>query len=634
MRRLLYLVLFVSLTIAVNESHGKTIRIEKKLPIQDQLKGVGAVYSITESIDLAGKTVSIPYNSTLRFSRKGSLNNGTIEGNSTTLEGKPLFDRIHLKGSFINSEFKASWCSDRSVSDFIEDVMNLSRESLIVVDKDITLNDKKKVVDHLYLVGKNKTIIDSDRFYIRRGGCTLSNLRFRWSKSPVVIPSDNYSCVVAFSSLLQKDTTVKVSLYNIQADGGKYCSYFMKQHRPDGISSLQVINTIDNCSFTRFTRGAILTCGGSGAITNCSFDHLGYECPERLLDVIALRLGMQERTGKEIVHDYVVKNCHFSRIVAPFNDKNDGRELHGLIAYGNSIIISDNVFQHLSTSFDVVTDSGMDAEMIYIKGSNNYITNNMITDGVGGSSDGVITLKQGMTEKNVIRHNQLIQTNGWGCFIQVSGRNHTIDNNVFSNQSSRSEKIRLIAIYLLHRPEDSGHESIVISNNKFSFAHQLNVLAIYANKWEQVALFQNTFVNPSILLTNKEVSGKSLLMENLVKVKDIDARGLGCFMDFSNALGDGSVLIKDNSFVFINSSFDRLVACSDYSFSNNSISLENSAFKSLLRGGGRKLSVENNIIECKGDTSGIPNSFIGESPSFRFSIGRNRIIGKTMSAVR
>ena len=63
--------------IVLNESH----------PIQSQLRNKNGIYVVRTDIDLKGETLSIPYNSVLKF-EGGSLKNGTITYNDTYIEGR------------------------------------------------------------------------------------------------------------------------------------------------------------------------------------------------------------------------------------------------------------------------------------------------------------------------------------------------------------------------------------------------------------------------------------------------------------------------------------------------------------------------------------------------------------------
>ena len=443
----------------------KTIRINNNKPIQEQFNQTGTTYMIRGRIDFKGETINIPNNSKIRFRRHGVLTNGTLIGNDTSLTGNPKFDGIRLKGTFSNQKYYASWCSFETISDFIEDVMNLSKETAVIVDCDITMKDQKRSVDHLYLVGKNKTITNSDRYYINYGGADVTKLCFLWDKPQVVDPADNYSAVIVYHNLVEKDTTVVIRIEEVVADGGRYCSFFMRQYKSSVSPGLRTVNTVKNCTFSNFTRGAIWTCGGTGSVTQCKFLDIGYDGTSALWSVTALRLGYNAETEKAKAIGYLVEDCTFNNIVAAYNSENDGRELHGLLAYGDSLLVKNNVFNTLSTSFSKVTDPGMDSEILYIKGSYNVIESNTFENGAGRNANGVITLKLGASVGNTVRNNNFLNTNTTAKFVYLCGCNHIIEGNTFKSIVQESKDNKVYAIYLGHRDNLLRKESVVISNN-------------------------------------------------------------------------------------------------------------------------------------------------------------------------
>ena len=614
------------------EGQARTIRVTSHLPLSEQLKEAGATYVFNSTIDLQGQTVNVPANVTLRFKKKGVLQNGHLIGDNTEIVGKPHLSRLRLSGRYKTATFYASWTDDAVASDYFADVMNLGPDTRIIVDRDVALSDGKRTVNHLYLEGRNKTILNSDRFYVNYGSCTVENLKFRWDKPAVKEPSDNYSAVIIYSSLLKKDTTVTVTLRDIDADGGRYCSYFMKQHLPDGVVMLQTDNRVHNCKFSHFMRGAILTCGGTGNVTNCIFENLGYDTTDRLFNVIALRLGMPGKTGNTEACGYQVYSNIFSHIVSAYNNKNDGRELHGILAYGNDITISNNTFEHLSTSFSSFEDSGGDAEMIYIKGSSNIITNNIIKDAAGASSNGAITLKVAGTKNNVVSGNVMSMSKGWGCFVFLSGINQEVSSNTFINKCSSGNSSRRIAIYLSHHAEDSNTESAIIENNRFLFPAALNYTAIFANNWYKLTLTGNSFENPSKLLAGRGMS-ESIIKDNIIKSEHVVADNGGNFIELSGSNGIPAQ-ITDNEFIFNDSKYDRFVMGSQYVFNNNKLQLENTSFNSLLRGGDAYLEVSCNKIYLSGSSSAMPRQLIGENRKPYMIIDDNFIQGAVIELIR
>lgn len=621
------IIFFMIMTSCKNQ--GITICLEKSISLQEQCNRPNSLYLIKEAIDLGGDTLIIPVNSKLEFERNGALINGTIWGNETQITGFPRFDGVRLKGRFVNKEYYASWCSSRSVSDFIEDVMNISDQTALIVDCDITLNDQKRFVNHLTLKGENKTILNSDRYTVTYGGTEISNLRFQWDETPLDEPKDNYFAVILYSNLLLKDTTVVTRIENVDADGSGYCSFFMKQYKGSIEPKLRTENTIHDCNFSHFTRGAIMTCGGSGSIVNCQFRDIGYDKTESLLGVTALRLGYNNKTHKALAVGYEVKDCVFNNIVASYNPENDGRELHGLLAYGDSIEIRKNEFATLSTSFEKATDTGMDSEMLYIKGSYNVIENNVFKDGAGSLSDGVVTLKVWTSEGNIVRNNQFILNSTKGKFIYLGGRNHIVEGNSFvSTFAVPSEKTKY-SIYLGYHKENEGRESVVIHDNTFSFMEEVNYTAIYANRWGDLTLTNNEFNNPTKLLKCNKRAGAVTINNNIIRVDRIKEESKDTFISIYGTERHPAE-INNNEFFITNSQIGTFVMGSNYSFKGNKMVLNNTSLQVLLRGKNTPIEVVDNTISIDEKTKIFQEAIVGEKASSKIVVKGNLVTGRCL----
>lgn len=577
------------------ESATKYVNITNTTPLKAQFVDSHATYIIKGVVNLKGDTINIPADSKLKFKKKGLLTNGVIKGKNTLIMGKPNIDHIRLKGTFQNQEFCTSWCSSLSMSDYIEDVMNLAPNTVMIVNSNIKLGDNRKYVDHLTLIGKGGIITNSDRFYIMRGGVVISNLKFRWNMPPVVNPVDNYSAVVIYHDLLEKDTTVNIQIKNVDANGGKYCSFFMRQYKSKTNPKLRTNNTIMNCNFYNFTKGAIWTCGGSGKIYSSNFTQIGYDKSEKLYSVTALRLGYDHITKCGRALGYIVEDCFFERIVAAYNFENDGRELHGLLAYGDSIIVRNNTFRTLSTNFSKTTDAGRDSEMLYIKGSYNIIEDNTFENGVGYASDGVVTLKVGTTEGNIVRNNKFFLDNTAGKFIYLGGHKHIIEGNSFVSTCSSPQDNYSYAIYLGHKDNDNIKESAIIRNNTFFFTEKNNYMAVYANRWGDLIMTDNTFNNPTKLLKCNNRDGEVLIKNNTITLNRIQGSNVDNFIEITGS-SKYPAIISNNIITLTNSSSGRLVKGSNYCFYSNTVSLKNTKLQTLLQGNDTDLKDGNNSI--------------------------------------
>ena len=98
-------------------------------------------YVIKKSIDLQGRTITVPKGSTLIFKRRGSLSNGALKGEGALLEN-PKLKGIHFFGNFVNKEIVISDRMDGE-TDFWG-LLKAFPESKIILDKDITIGDPHK----------------------------------------------------------------------------------------------------------------------------------------------------------------------------------------------------------------------------------------------------------------------------------------------------------------------------------------------------------------------------------------------------------------------------------------------------------------------------------------------------------
>ncbi len=628
MRIVRFIIVIICMICLSDVCIAKTIRINNNKPIQEQFNQTGTTYVIRGRIDFKGETITIPNNSKIRFRRHGVLTNGTLIGNNTSLTGNPKFDGIRLKGTFSNQKYYASWCSFETISDFIEDVMNLSKESAVIVDCDITMNGQKRSVDHLYLVGNNKTITNSDRYYINYGGADVTKLCFLWDKPQVIDPADNYSAVIVYHNLVEKDTTVVVRIEDVVADGGRYCSFFIRQYKSSVSPGLRTVNTVKNCTFSNFTRGAIWTCGGTGSVTQCKFLDIGYDKTDALRSVTALRLGYNAEAEKAKAIGYLVEDCTFKNIVAAYNSENDGRELHGLLAYGDSLLVKNNVFNTLSTSFSKVTDPGMDSEILYIKGSYNVIESNTFENGAGQSSNGVVTMKIGLSQENVIRNNKFSMTSHGGKFVYICGSNHIIEGNQFESTYGDSSDQTQYAIYLGHRDLLNVAESVIIRDNSFAFSNISFSLAIYANQWGDLTITNNQFFNPSKILKSNKRKGQLIFEDNMVLLDGLKNRNGGYLIELTGKC-NYTALIRKNAFRINNSSLTGLMTGGNYCFSNNSVSVKGSSLNSLFQGADI-IEIKKNKLEIS-ETSQLGKDFIiGRNNASDIVVEDNEIIGRDL----
>ncbi|MCQ2281532.1 MAG: hypothetical protein MJZ99_02775 [Bacteroidales bacterium] len=572
----------------------------------------GNVYLVKGLVDLKGQTFVFDKDAVLQF-EGGQIVNGTLVGNDTRINGHPQFGNVLLSGTFQNTDYYASWFSDKSMSKIVPMVMNLSLKTRFILDKDILMEDKKQMVSHVSLLGKSKhTITNCDRFYVTLGNTEIRDLNFRWNKASLDDPRDNYSAVVLYTDILKEKKTVSIKLSNITANGGGYCSFFVRQHGNSSVTTplLQTQFEVTNCKFSRFTRGVIEIWGGSGKIKKCEFSNIGYELTNNLRSVSVLSLGSDDAPCSR-VNNVEISNCTFTNVAAAYSNKNDGRELHGILCKGDNIVISDSEFSRLSTRFTKTVDPGMDAEMIYIKGSNNKIQNNIIIDGAGSISDGVITLKRKTSISNKIFSNKCYLKSNFATFIYLAGRRHEISNNLFISEMGSPAK-QSYFFYFKHHDEDEKDESVVLKKNIIKAQQDPNLSVVYANSWHNIEFLENEF-NVSCQIVKANGSGCSrVFVDNIFNV--VSAKGQSS-LDLFSLIGCERTYFQGNKFAIKNSNFKSIFNASNYSLLNNIFQIENTSLTFICKGAEGNIEVLNNTFNFSQNSTIKTPAFIGEKQS-------------------
>ena len=112
---------------------GRVVKIGNNTDVQEQFIEDSVVYIVSSNIDLKGKTLSIPENSVLKFTGKGSFNNGIVKGENTVVEGlvRVRFSNVQFTGSFNLSSFSyiafGEYTDDTKLLQAMFDLLFLSR---------------------------------------------------------------------------------------------------------------------------------------------------------------------------------------------------------------------------------------------------------------------------------------------------------------------------------------------------------------------------------------------------------------------------------------------------------------------------------------------------------------------------
>lgn len=143
-------------------ARSKVIYIKADAPIASQLQNDNTKYVITESIDLKGETIFLPYRSELVV-RRGILMNGNIKGNESliTLKRRSLDNITFLKGVKSTAKnVKSSWYKTNSNNILVSLCNICPNNGIVVLDKNVTYSISNTVVikDAITIKGNNSTI--------------------------------------------------------------------------------------------------------------------------------------------------------------------------------------------------------------------------------------------------------------------------------------------------------------------------------------------------------------------------------------------------------------------------------------------------------------------------------------------
>lgn len=127
-------------------------RIKSLNDIEKYVKAPNTTYIISRPIDLHSCKITIPYNCTLKLTKKGRLSNGSIIGNHTKLEYiGSIFEDINIEGSWNVSDIH-SYMYDNIDSNGLQSLLKLQNDSIqnrvfLEFDSlDVNINDGKRSV--------------------------------------------------------------------------------------------------------------------------------------------------------------------------------------------------------------------------------------------------------------------------------------------------------------------------------------------------------------------------------------------------------------------------------------------------------------------------------------------------------
>lgn len=85
------------------------LTVKRGTSFSTQISGANYIYVIDSEFDLNNATVTVGANSILKFTENGSIKNGTINFNTTFLDGSVKFKNMRFGGSLLNRTVNLSW---------------------------------------------------------------------------------------------------------------------------------------------------------------------------------------------------------------------------------------------------------------------------------------------------------------------------------------------------------------------------------------------------------------------------------------------------------------------------------------------------------------------------------------------
>lgn len=450
--------------------------------IKQQLREDNTTFVVKQIIDLQGETVSIPNNSVLLFKRKGLIQNGCVKGVNTTLKGRVKLG-CELSGTFLNDEIPVSWlcATDReTLAKQIASVFNLNKICVLKLDEDIDLDGSHKKVGFVAFSG-SKTVRNCCSYKVS-GDVILHNVSF----------ADFESHRELFLNLQGITKPVSIEISNIRFDGNWnisrfiYCPYI----ELDNPCTLNVISS----EFTRVRNFVIqFRSPCTGEIRNNRIENIG---TDKFSNVIGFHLGDTSKDAeRHCARDFVITNNIFRDFKVPYNDKDDGREVHAILIYGHRNLVRENQVIHFYPLQDANGDIGRDGEGIYLKGEENVVENNYLENCVGSGPDGAITIKSSYSNNrisgNTVKHQ-------YGIGVQCYTPNSVVENNkVYSEQNAVAGMAMVF---------NTG--STIRNNEFFASLRKEYHAAIALTRCEGITITDNRFNNTSGVLTTYKSKGQ------------------------------------------------------------------------------------------------------------------------------
>ena len=269
--------------LCITTAEAKRILVHSPKDFQN-VKGVK--YVICEDVDLQGTYVKLALNSKLTF-KKGSLINGSVEGNNTKViakSGENIFKNCRIYGTW-NVNFASSdmFDSDMTTMNLLQNLSTISPYVKLLANRDylIDTNNETVTLESLEGVGHQKPVIrfhttdpDLNGIIIKGENVRLKNLSIidDYDVKNDVIYGKNNELIGSTIGLYPKDMFVNsLSIENCDFSGGTSSSY---------VASSKVKRClISGCSFSGYIGDHAVYCSvntQSFMIENCNLDNISH----------------------------------------------------------------------------------------------------------------------------------------------------------------------------------------------------------------------------------------------------------------------------------------------------------------------------------------------------------------------
>lgn len=202
----------------------------KNVLSQDVINDENTIYEIRYDFDLQTATINIPNNSILKFNG-GSLSNGVINGNNTSLKGEvSCLYNISLIGTYINNELYANWYK-LYIDGINDDTEQLRLACSSTIPTIILPVGKMLITDYIFKTDKIKSI----------KGSIIENMQNSQGRHLTTLIFDNENIENGLIISDSTNTSRRFNIENIDVEFVKEGSVIYVKNDVAGITYFNVI---------------------------------------------------------------------------------------------------------------------------------------------------------------------------------------------------------------------------------------------------------------------------------------------------------------------------------------------------------------------------------------------------------